>query len=69
MIVDVHADACAVCAVTGDVEDCADGDMRLDHLELFRGQLARLAQDVLRHPELPDVVQQRGDLDCLDLFR
>ena len=40
--------------------------MLLDDLVLLRGELARLAQDVVRDADLADVVQQAGDPDGLD---
>ena len=43
--------------------------MGLDDLELLRSELARLAQDILRHPELADIVQQGRDLHRLHLLR
>ena len=45
----------------------ADLRMDADLLELFLRQRAGLRQDVLRHGELADVVQQRRGLDALDL--
>ena len=44
----------------------ADLRMHADLLELFLRQRAGLRQDVLRHRELADVVQQRRGLDALD---
>ena len=43
----------------------ADVHVQLHLVELGRRQLARLVEDVLRHRELPGVVQQRGRLDRL----
>ena len=43
--------------------------VRFDDLELLRRQLPRLGEDVLRHPQLADVVQQRRDLHRLHLLR
>ena len=41
--------------------------MRLHLLELDRGQLAGFVQNVLGHSQLPEVVQQRGLFDRVDL--
>ena len=43
----------------------ADRGMELHLLELGRRELAGLVQDVLRHGDLPGVVQQRRGLDRL----
>ena len=45
----------------------ADARMRLDAGELLGGERARLREDVLRHGQLADVVQQRRGLDAADL--
>ena len=47
----------------------ADLRVNADLLEFFRRQRARLREDVLRHRELADVVQQRRGLHALDLAR
>ena len=41
----------------------AEHDVLLDDLVFGLGQLARLAQDLVRDPDLPDVVQQTGHAD------
>ena len=45
----------------------ADLGMDADLLEFLLGQRSRLRQDVFRDRQLPDVVQQRGRLDALDV--
>ena len=51
-----------------DAGDDVGADLRVnaDLLELFGRQRTRLGEDVLRHGELADVVQQRGRPDRLD---
>ena len=45
----------------------ADRRVRLHLVELDRGELARLVQDVLGHGQIAEIVEQRGRLDRLDL--
>ena len=40
----------------------------LDDLELFRSQLVRLQQDVIRNADLPEVVQRGGSTDQPNFF-
>ena len=47
---------------------CAHARMRLHAFELGRRELARLVENVLRHGELADIVQQCGGLDRADLL-
>ena len=46
-----------------------DGRMKADVVELAGRQAAGLGEDVLGHGQLADVVQQRGNLQPLDLVR
>ncbi|CAB4601538.1 unannotated protein [freshwater metagenome] len=41
----------------------------LDHRELLLGQLPRLVEDLRRHPQLPDVVDQRRPPQAVELGR
>src|SRR6184192_1616904 len=53
----------------GHSTDDLRADLRMDAnlLEFFLSERTRLRQDVFGHRELPDVMQQRGGLDALDL--
>jgi len=44
----------------------AEDHVLLDDLVFLGRQLARLAQDVVRDPDLPDVVEQTRDADRVD---
>ena len=64
VVADARADQVGVGQVTHD--QVAEDDVLLDDLVLVVGQGARLAQQMVRHADLADVVQQSGQPDRPD---